>query len=241
MEVNNYNTYFNVIFKCVGKEDTICHFFPQDTYAREQYDEINAQVKLLSEKYEGLKLGVSLCESLFSVYFPLSEFPEDRHDEILGAVISAMNCISGIKAVYITDNGDFMSYDDIEYDLAEVQDTFDDSFLDDVLGITRLGLSYPTHTEGIEGECFNYSVYFTDDTAGEEKAATVRNVVESFDFGLKDDDYAGYLSISADKDKVTIYLDLGNVQPGNENKVIHGILLALNNVQDIKSVIINEK
>ena len=99
MEVNNYNTYFNVIFKCVGKEDTICHFFPQDTYAREQYDEINAQVKLLSEKYEGLKLGVSLCESLFSVYFPLSEFPEDRHDEILGAVISAMNCISGIKAV----------------------------------------------------------------------------------------------------------------------------------------------
>ena len=23
MEVNNYNTYFNVIFKCVGKEDTI--------------------------------------------------------------------------------------------------------------------------------------------------------------------------------------------------------------------------
>jgi len=132
-------------------------------------------------------------------------------------------------------------YQLIEYDLAEVQDTFDDSFLDDVLGITRLGLSYPTHTEGIEGECFNYSVYFTDDNAGEEKAATVRNVVESFDFGLKDDDYAGYLSISADKDKVSIYLDLGNVQPGNENKVIHGILLALNNVQGIKSVIINEK
>ena len=152
-----------------------------------------------------------------------------------------MNCISGIKAVYITDNGDFMSYDDIEYDLAEVQDTFDDSSLDDFLGITRLGLSYPTHTEGIEGECFNYSVYFTDDTAGEEKAATVRNVVESFDLGLKDDDYAGYLSISADNDKVSIYLDLGNVQSGNENKVIHGILLALNNVQGIKSVIINEK
>lgn len=34
MEVNNYNTYFNVIFKCVGKEDTICHFFPQPASSR---------------------------------------------------------------------------------------------------------------------------------------------------------------------------------------------------------------
>lgn len=240
MEVNNYDTYFEVIFKCVGKEDTICHFFPQDNFLREQYDEIEAQVRSLSERFEGLRPGVSLCGGLFSVYFPLSKFPKERHDEILGAVMSAMNGISGIKAAYITDNGDYMSYDEIEDDMADMQETFDESYWDDILGISKLALDYTAHAEGIEGECFYYSVYFADDTAGEEKAEIVSNAVESFDLGLADDEYSGYLSITADNDKVQIYLDLGNVQGKNEKKVIHGILLALNNVRGIKSVIINE-
>ena len=69
----------------------------------------------------------------------------------------------------------------------------------------------------------------------------MRNALESYDLGLADDDHAGYLSISADSDKVLIYLDIGNVREQNENKIIHGILLALNNVRGIRSVIINEE
>lgn len=241
METKKYGTYFNVIFKCVGKKDTICNFFPQDKYAPEQYDQIKAQVNILSEKYEGLNPCVSLCSDLFSVYFPLFKFPKDRHDDILGAVMSAMNSISGIKTAYITDNEDFMTIDDIEYDMAEAQDTFDEGCLDDALAITKLSLNYTAHVDGIDGECFNYSVYFDDDIADEEKATAVRNAVKSFDLGLTDDDYTGYLSISADNEKVSIYLDLGNVHEQNEKKIIQCILLALNNVRGIKSVIINEE
>ena len=75
MEVNNYDTYFEVIFKCVGKEDTICHFFPQDRFLREQYDEIRAQVRSLSERFEGLRPGLTLRRFIFSI-FPALKIPK---------------------------------------------------------------------------------------------------------------------------------------------------------------------
>ena len=112
--------------------------------------------------------------------------------------------------------------------------------LDAMLGLTTLPLSYPAHAEGLDGECFYYSVYFTDGTADEAKADAVCKAVEAYDFNTADDGYAGYLDISATDGKVFIYLDLGNVEPQDTNNVIHGILLALNNVDGIKNVVVNE-
>lgn len=112
---------------------------------------------------------------------------------------------------------------------------------DEAVGITKLALNYTAHAEGLDGECFTYSVYFTDGTAGEEKANAVTNAINAFDFNLtRKDDYLGYRSVSAHDNKVLIYLDLGNTDPQNENKIIHGILLALNSVKGIKEVIVNE-
>lgn len=54
-------------------------------------------------------------------------------------------------------------------------------------------------------------------------------------------DFGGYTDISVQDGKVMIFLDLGNVGAENEKKIIHGILLALNSVEGIKKVVINEK
>ncbi|MBR2304681.1 MAG: hypothetical protein IJ871_06040, partial [Ruminococcus sp.] len=83
-------------------------------------------------------------------------------------------------------------------------------------------------------------VYFNDDTVDEEKADALKNAIQEYDFKLNGDDYTGYLDISIDKNKVSIYLDLGNVEPQNENNIIHGILFAINTIHGIKNVIINE-
>jgi len=108
------------------------------------------------------------------------------------------------------------------------------------LGLTELSLNYTAYAEGLDGECFTYNVYFTDNIVDDEKVNAVRNAIRTFDFALTDDDYIGYLSISAEDNSVLIYLDLGNVAPQNEDKVIHGILLALNSLQNIEKVVINE-
>ncbi len=111
---------------------------------------------------------------------------------------------------------------------------------DEALGLTKLPLQYPAHARGIDGENFIYSVYFTDGTADEEKAESVRQAINAYDFQLVGDDYIGYLDISANDSNVSIFLDLGNTEPQNENRIIHGILLALNSVPGIKEVILNE-
>lgn len=111
---------------------------------------------------------------------------------------------------------------------------------DEALGLTKLSLQYPAHARGIDGENFIYSVYFTDGTADEEKAESVRQAINAYDFQLVGDDYIGYLDISANDSNVSIFLDLGNTEPQNENRIIHGILLALNSVPGIKEVILNE-
>lgn len=111
---------------------------------------------------------------------------------------------------------------------------------DEALGLTKLPLQYPAHARGIDGENFIYSVYFTDGTADEEKAESVRQAINAYDFQLVGDDYIGYLDISANDSNVSIFLDLGNTEPQNENRIIHGILLALNSVSGIKEVILNE-
>jgi hypothetical protein len=50
----------------------------------------------------------------------------------------------------------------------------------------------------------------------------------------------GYIDVSKNDDKLNIYLDLGNTDYKYQDTAIKGILKALNNIQGIKSVIVNE-
>ncbi len=108
------------------------------------------------------------------------------------------------------------------------------------MNFDRLNLYYDVRLDGIEGECFDYSVYLDGDVI-EEKYKEICKAVHDFQEPYEEKDiYMGYYSISKEDNKIEIYLDLGNVKPNYENTSINGILQALNNVSGIKSVVINE-
>jgi hypothetical protein len=111
--------------------------------------------------------------------------------------------------------------------------------LDEMLGLSTLTLSYPVHTEGFDGECFTYSIYFTDGNADETRADAVSKAFDAYDFGLEDD-YIGYLDISAAEGKISVYHDFGGLEPESCMTILHGVLLALNGIDGIKKVVINE-
>ena len=238
MELKKLNTYLPVDFRGIGKGGAYCHLFSETNFTREQLDKVCSSLNMVYEKYEDLYTNTMLADDIISITADLSDFPKKSHNKILEAIVSAMNSITGIKKAIIS-AGRNCSIDDEETETEEY-DMFNENYWDDALGLTKLELSYTAHVDGFYGECFVYSVYFTDDTADEAKADAVRNAVHSFDFNVTDDDYIGCLSISLDDNKVSIFLDLGNVQPQNENKIIQGTLLALNSVHGIKKVIINE-
>lgn len=235
MEINDINTYFPVEFRGKDKRGAVFHVYPQTVFTKEQRDEICNEIH--KEKYFGLYTNTECSAEYVRIVADASDFPKKDHNEVLQSILTALNNAAGIKKVIISP----------EYVLTDDDDTDDDEYIesgefdwDNALGLTKLDLNYPAHAEGIEGECFNYSIYFTDGTANDDKANDVTNAINDFDFKLTGDDYMGYLDVSAESDKVSVYLDLGNVAPQNENKIIHGILLALNSVKGIKNVIVNE-
>lgn len=116
-----------------------------------------------------------------------------------------------------------------------------DEALDNSIGLDKLELNYTAHMVGCDGECFNYSVYFKRG-AGEKELEAVQSLVENYDFGIE---YEGYIDVQLEDDLVTIFLDLGNVDPEECDLMIQGILLALNGIKDLKvkqiqKVLINE-
>jgi len=112
--------------------------------------------------------------------------------------------------------------------------------LDFMMGFEELGLYFEVHLMGLDGECFMYSVYFDEELTEEkfeEMKEAIRNFVKSYDEEI----YLGYIDVSREDGKGSIYLDLGNVEAPNENIALKGILKALNNVSGIKKVMINEE
>ena len=110
---------------------------------------------------------------------------------------------------------------------------------DSMMGFDKLGLYYDVHTAGFDGENFTYSVYFAD-APDDSKLEKTRQVVSEFLQSFDEETFPGYVDVTNEGDKLSVYLDLGNTTPGNENISIQGILKALNNVSGIKQVIVNE-
>ncbi|MCM1316213.1 MAG: hypothetical protein NC040_08220 [Muribaculaceae bacterium] len=224
MEFNKINTYFPVDFRIKNKGEACFNIFPETIFTDEQLEEIEVAMDSIWDKYFPMCMSHERHDKdIVCIFADYQYCGEELYDEILESFMKALNNISGIKKLIINDGSEF-----------------EGAGWDEFLGLTQLDLNYTVHAEGIEGECFDYTVYFTDGTADKEKADAVSNAIRDFDFKLTDNDYAGYLNVSSENDKILIYLDLGNVEPKNENKIIHGILLALDSVQGIKKVIINE-
>ncbi|MCH5204861.1 MAG: hypothetical protein J1F03_08925 [Oscillospiraceae bacterium] len=111
---------------------------------------------------------------------------------------------------------------------------------DNMMHFDKLGLYYEAHLAGIDGECFFYNVYFEDEPTDKKLEETQAAVGEFLKPYVDKDIYMGYIDITKDDGKISIYLDLGNVGSEYEQTSIDGILKALNNVSGIVSVILNE-
>ena len=184
-------------------------------------------------------ISVDIMPDFVRIITFLHNEPKEKRFDILARLTQALNDIPGIKRVVISSDANLSPEDEDEFTDDYDDYEYDDESWDQILGIDKLSLNFPAHVDGFEGECFDYSVYFTE-TPGNEQVELIQNAIHDYDFKLTGDDYIGYVSVECKAGIVTIYLDLGNTVPENENKIIHGILLAMNDVPGIEKVILNE-
>lgn len=109
--------------------------------------------------------------------------------------------------------------------------------LDSFFHFDSLNTYFEVHVAGIEGECFEYNIYF-EDGADEEKVSLVSEAIEKWSSGFDEDDYVGYINVNLAEDSVFVYLDLGSIEDCDRS--IYGIVEAIKDIKGIKSVIVNE-
>ena len=101
----------------------------------------------------------------------------------------------------------------------------------------ELNTYFDIHVAGMEGECFEYSIYFeggADEARAEEISAAIGKWQSQYD----DEDYLGYIDITLEEDHVFVYLDLGSIEDCDRS--IYGIVETFKDVQGIREVIVNE-
>lgn len=254
MNFKDYRAYFSMEYRGISKYGACLHIFPKTVFTKEDYVAIS---KAETSWYKDYPLYTNTEQSAeyVKIFVSFSDCAESSCEDILLKFCNALDKVRGIKHIIINDGSETDEEKQIKKRiLAEifaksgipvpketecVKPDIEEFDWDSSLGLKKLSLNYPVHAEGIEGECFTYSVYFETEV-GEQERKTVVNAINTYDFKLSGDDYIGYTDVKATNGRVEIYLDLGNTQPQNENKIIHGILFALNNVQGVKNVIVNE-
>lgn len=245
MDISDFKAYFETECRVISPDVTYLHIYAKKLFAPVK---INA-IKEYACKIPGYK---NLCQTGggFSVvvYINCSEFDQVEVEENIMSFLGELNDnVTSIGKVIIDDRRMTEEEEKAEQELMELlasqqQETTNE--LDSMVGLDKLDLNYKAHVNDIYGECFIFSVCFPQG-AGEAELQAVRDVIRNYDFGLEGDDYEGYTAIYLENEKVMIDLDLGNVTAQNEDKVLHGILLALNGIKDlegknISQVVINE-
>lgn len=109
--------------------------------------------------------------------------------------------------------------------------------LDDMFKFNELNTYFDIHVAGLDGECFEYNIYF-EDGANESKAEEISAAIDQWQSQYDDEDYLGYIDISLAEDSVFVYLDLGSIEDCDRS--IYGIVDAIRDVQGIREVIVNE-
>ncbi len=245
MEISDFKGCFETECRVISPNITYLHIYAEPLFTPAKVDAI----KEAARKIPGYK---NFCQvgGGFSVvvFINCSEFDQVEIEENIISFLGELNNnVTTIRKVIIDDCRMTDEEEKAEQDLMKLlasQQQKITNELDSIVGIDRLALNYTAHINNINGECFLFSVCFTLG-AGNEELQAVRDVIGNYDFGLEGDNYEGYTAISLKDEKVMIDLDLGGVEAQNENKLIHGILLALNkikdlDVKDISQVVINE-
>lgn len=244
--INEFEAYFPLEYRGIG-EDRACYFvYPASQFTEQDFSEVRtilqpAKQYTKTECAPGLiRIDVDL-KQCGKLGIPAEEALED--------IAAGLACGGSYTASLeigklVLNDGGILPAEPWFADSADSEET--ESALsafewDKALGLDKLTLNFPAHAEGLEGECFLYSVYFADGKAGQREADAVLEAIRHYDFQLVGDDYIGYTDVTPKDGKISIYLDLGNTEPQNGDRIIHGILLALNNIQGIEKVIVNEE
>lgn len=236
MDLSKINSYFPIDFRGTGKGGACFYVYPEKAFSKEQLDDVDNETHKVwgMKKYFPMCMSIEIHPTRIVLYADYAYVERKYHKEIVEELIKVLNNVKGIRKVIINDGSPAAEDENAEQPGMEGFD------LDSALGLDKLSLAYPVHADGIEGECFDYSIYFSDGNGDKERADAVAEAIHAFDFGLTGDAYTGYLDISPKNSHVSVCLDLGNVDPQNEGRILHGILLALNSVPGIEKVIINE-
>lgn len=229
---------YELIIGDIDKRGFECYIYPETEFSDKSLTEIkNAKESIWNcDNYMGIYFDLHISSHIVKIFCELTYVDKKYHKEIPECLINGLNGISGISKVVLGDVSDDKEEDN------NMNEEFDEMDLDwiKLMGLDKLGLYYSIKVDGIDGECFHYSVYL-DGEVTEEKCNEIGKAIRDY-FKPYDEKeiYTGYLNISKKDDKIFIYLDLGNVKPQYEDVSINGILQALNNVSGIKSVVINE-
>ncbi|MBP3799134.1 MAG: hypothetical protein J6I46_15355 [Ruminococcus sp.] len=109
---------------------------------------------------------------------------------------------------------------------------------DEIMDFDNLGVSYDVKLDALDGENFIYSIYFSHEISDKE-LDEVEHCVKSLEQLNIAGQYYGHLSdaVRESDDKVTVMLDLWNA---DNDSMIKNFLKALDNVDGIERVVINE-
>lgn len=114
---------------------------------------------------------------------------------------------------------------------------------EEMLGLKELGLKYQYELAGFDGENFTYTVYVEGDV--KEKAEKLESII--IDYAEKyeeEDDYIGYIDVSVSgiegQNTINVYQDLGNADTEDQDLPIHAVLKAINQIDGVIKVVINE-
>ena len=108
----------------------------------------------------------------------------------------------------------------------------------DVFGFSFMELSFEAALDGFDGENFHYNIHFDQDVTKED-IAEIEKRLNAECSKYSEEDNIGYVSQAeiADERLVTVMLDLGNA---DTEVMITGIVQALNGMDGIEKVVINE-
>ncbi len=170
----------------------------------------------------------------------LRRFLRRRGGIIIGA--AALACVAAVMIIGRKSAVDIESrYAEQAYEArAESEDymmSIPDDIWDSYFGIGELGLYYDAHIEGMDGEMFIYKAEFSRDI-GEDTSKEFYAMLEKKCGKLDEDNFYGevFAEIKSARE-LEIVLDLGNAA---EDKAITGILRALNEIEGVAKVTVNE-
>lgn len=234
-----------------GFADGFSDLYYDVTFKTELPEDIKTQIENEIEKKCGKNVDDNRYGDVTVVTFPekkkvgielsLNQINTDKG--VLG-IFKALNEIDSIESVILdkltSDGYDSSSQEDsssdVEFDSSDPANKQADEVYNELFGIPKLGLYYPVHFRGLDGENFTYNVIFSD-AIDQSKLDTLASEIVKALGDDTDSSFSGYYNIKKPADnRIQIYLDLGNAD--NDNAVT-GILKAINAIDGVKEVIMN--